>query len=332
MSQRHYHIGHLTKNTGTEAMHKNYKGEIFYMEGTPDIIKNKTEIPILDIPRGSQEYPEKLMHYEDMPEKLYVRGSLPDPNRPSAAIVGARAASPYGRMQAFRYARRLSEEGVQILSGMAYGIDTEAHKGALEGCGGTWAILGNGVDICYPAGNRALYHKILKAGCGVLSEQPPGVRARNYFFPARNRIISGLADLVLIVEAREKSGSLITAQWALDQGKAVFAIPGHVDEELSMGCHKLIYDGAGIAYTPEVLLRELGIDCEKIVKRKTKNELGLATDLKLVYSCLDLQPKSMEFLIQKTGLSPEKTGSLLLELKISGLAREIGRHYYVKAT
>ena len=126
----------------------------------------------------------------------------------------------------------------------------------------------------------------------------------------------------------------ITAQWALDQGKSVFAIPGPVTEELSMGCNKLIYDGAGIAYTPEILLRELGIDCEEIiVKVKTKNELGLATDLKLgAASCLDLQPKSVEFLIQKTGLSPEKVGGLLLELKISGLAREIGRHYYVKTT
>ena len=178
----------------------------------------------------------------------------------------------------------------------------------------------------------ALISVILREKCGILSEQPTGTRARNYFFPARNRIISGLADLVVIVEAREKSGSLITAQWALDQGKSVFAIPGPVTEELSMGCNKLIYDGAGIAYTPEILLRELGIDCEKIVKVKTKNELGLATDLKLVYSCLDLQPKSVEFLIQKTGLSPEKVGGLLLELKISGLAREIGRHYYVKTT
>lgn len=302
------------------------------MEGTLNIRKSDTEMFVREISKESPEYPQKLLHYEGMPEILYVRGTLPDPRRPAVAIVGARAASPYGRMQAFRYARRLSEEGVQILSGMAYGIDTEAHRGALEGEGGTWAVLGNGVDICYPSGNRALYQRILREKCGILSEQPTGTRARNYFFPARNRIISGLADLVVIVEAREKSGSLITAQWALDQGKSVFAIPGPVTEELSMGCNKLIYDGAGIAYTPEILLRELGIDCKKIVKVKTKNELGLATDLKLVYSCLDLQPKSVEFLIQKTGLSPEKVGGLLLELKISGLAREIGRHYYVKTT
>ena len=302
------------------------------MEETLNKMKGKREFPVREIEYKSSDYPEKLLHYKGMPEKLYVRGTLPDPNCPSVAIVGARAASPYGRIQAFRYAKRLSEEGVQILSGMAYGIDTEAHRGALEGRGGTWAVLGNGPDICYPSGNRSLYQRILRENYGVISEQPPGTKARNYFFPARNRIISGLADLVLIVEAREKSGSLITAQWALDQGKAVFAIPGPVNEELSMGCHKLIYDGAGIAYTPEILLGELGIDCEKIVKAKIKNELGLATDLKLVYSCLDLQPKSIEFLLQKTGLPPEKIGALLLELKISGLAREIGRHYYIKTT
>lgn len=126
------------------------------MEGTLNIRKSDTEMFVREISKESPEYPQKLLHYEGMPEILYVRGTLPDPRRPAVAIVGARAASPYGRMQAFRYARRLSEEGVQILSGMAYGIDTEAHRGALEGEGGTWAVLGNGVDICYPSGNRAL--------------------------------------------------------------------------------------------------------------------------------------------------------------------------------
>lgn len=124
------------------------------MEGTLNIRKSDTEMFVREISKESPEYPQKLLHYEGMPEILYVRGTLPDPRRPAVAIVGARAASPYGRMQAFRYARRLSEEGVQILSGMAYGIDTEAHRGALEGEGGTWAVLGNGVDICYPSGNR----------------------------------------------------------------------------------------------------------------------------------------------------------------------------------
>lgn len=295
-------------------------------------MEEKPEEKILRISSKSAEYPEKLNNYPKMPEILFVKGRLPDRKKPSIAIVGARACSTYGRIQAFRYAKVLSSAGVQIISGMAYGIDAEAHKGALEGGTATYAVLAGGVDICYPAGNKALYERILREGGGIISEQPPGMRARNYFFPARNRIISGLADMVLIVEAREKSGSLITAQWALDQGKTVYAIPGPVNEELSIGCHKLIYDGAGIAYSPEILLRELGMNYENKVKSDSKNDLGLASDLKLVYSCLDLRPKSTDFLIQKTGLPPEKIGSLLLELKLSGLVREIGRHYYIKET
>lgn len=288
------------------------------------------KIPIREVGTKDKEYPEKLCQYTGMPDKLYVRGTFPDPEKPTAAIVGARAATPYGRIQAFRYAKYLSEAGVQVISGMAYGIDTEAHRGALEGRGGTWAVLGNGPDICYPAGNRGLYQRILRTGGGIISEQTPGTKARNYFFPARNRIISGLADLVLIVEAREKSGSLITAQWALDQGKAVFAVPGPVNEERSMGCHKLIYDGAGIAYTPEILLREMGIEYENPVKIKTKNDLGLATDLKLVYSCLDLRPENLDYFIQKTGFSAGKTSGLLMQLQVLGLASEVGRQHYVR--
>ena len=295
-------------------------------------MEEKPEERIRQISSKSAEYPQKLNNYPKMPEILFAKGNLPDAKKPTAAIVGARACSPYGRIQAFRYAKILSSAGVQIISGMAYGIDAEAHKGALEGGTPTYAVLAGGVDICYPSGNRPLYARILRENGGILSEQPPGMRARNYFFPARNRIISGLADLVLIVEAREKSGSLITAQWALDQGKIVYAVPGAVNEALSMGCHKLIYDGAGIAYSPEILLRELGLNCENKVKSPEKNDLGLASDLKLVYSCLDLRPKSTDFLIQKTGLPPEKIGSLLLELKLSGLVREIGRHYYIKET
>ena len=295
-------------------------------------MEEKPEEKILRISSKSAEYPEKLNNYPKMPEILFVKGRLPDRKKPSIAIVGARACSTYGRIQAFRYAKALSSAGVQIISGMAYGIDAEAHKGALEGGTATYAVLAGGVDICYPAGNKALYERILREGGGIISEQPPGMRARNYFFPARNRIISGLADMVLIVEAREKSGSLITAQWALDQGKTVYAIPGPVNEDLSIGCHKLIYDGAGIAYSPEILLRELGMNYENKVKSDSKNDLGLASDLKLVYSCLDLRPKSTDFLIQKTGLPPRQIGSLLLELKLSGLIREIGRHYYIKET
>lgn len=149
-------------------------------------MEEKPEEKILRISSKSAEYPEKLNNYPKMPEILFVKGRLPDRKKPSIAIVGARACSTYGRIQAFRYAKVLSSAGVQIISGMAYGIDAEAHKGALEGGTATYAVLAGGVDICYPAGNKALYERILREGGGIISEQPPGMRARNYFFPARN--------------------------------------------------------------------------------------------------------------------------------------------------
>lgn len=294
----------------------------------------ETQNLIQKIDKNAKEYPEKLKNYGGMPEVLYIKGRLPDPKKPAIAIVGARSCSPYGRIQAFRFARTLSEAGVQVISGLAYGIDAEAHKGAIEGGTPTFGILGNGVDICYPAGNRFLYQRIVERGGGLISEFEPGTKARNYHFPIRNRIISALSDVVLVVEAKDKSGSLITARYALEQGKTVYALPGIVTEELSIGCHKLIYDGAGIAYSPEILLTEWGIlteNDEKTGKKaKEKEKLGLESDLKLVYSCLDLRPKSKEYLVNKTGLSASQLGNILMELELMGLISEAGRHHYVK--
>ncbi len=276
------------------------------------------------------EFPEKLKNYPDMPEELYVRGELPDSGKPSIAIVGARMCSAYGRIQAFRYAKELSCAGIQVISGLAAGIDSEGHKGALEGAVPTFAVLGNGADICYPLSNRSLYERIIREEGGILSEYPPGTRPRNYFFPARNRIISALADVVLVVEAKERSGSLITARFAMEQGKAVYALPGPVTEKLSLGCHQLIYDGAGIAYSPEILLLEWGITRVNKMKTKEKNNLGLARDSKLVYSCLDLRPKSLDEIIRQTDLPSAAVSNILLELQLLDLICEIGRHHYVR--
>lgn len=238
--------------------------------------------------------------------------------------------SPYGRIQAFRYAKALSSAGVQVISGLAQGIDAEGHKGALEGDTPTFAVMGNGADLCYPAANRPLYERILRENGGILSEYAPGTQPRSYYFPARNRIISGFSDAVLVVEAKEKSGSLITASCALEQGKAVYAVPGAVNDLLSVGCHKLIYDGAGIAYTPEIILEELGITSEVTENTKEKNKLGLASDLNMVYSCLDLRPKNLDYIVRKTGLSPGKISNCLVELQLLGLVQEKGRYYYTK--
>ena len=266
----------------------------------------------------------------DMPDTLYYLGRLPDGTKPSIAIVGARMCSPYGRTQAFCYARTLSSFGIQVVSGMAQGIDAEGHKGAIEGGTPTFAVLGSGVDICYPAANRRLYEAILENGGGIISEFPPGTKPIPWHFPARNRIISALSDVALIVEAKEKSGSLITAGFALDQGKNVYAVPGAVNDALSRGCHKLIYDGAGIAYCPEVLLAEWGITWQDSGKSEEKKKFVLAKDLDMVYSCLDLRPKNPDGIIEKTGFPPGKVNGILMELELMGLIREVGRRYYVR--
>ena len=282
------------------------------------------------ITKDDPEYPVKMKQYPSMPNKLYVKGRLPLAEKPAVAVIGARMCSPYGRIQAFRYAKVLSEAGIQIISGMALGIDSEGHKGALEGKMPTFAVLGSGVDVCYPRANRKLYERILWEGGGVISECLPGTQPMPWCFPARNRIISALADAVLIVEAKENSGSLITAGFALEQGKMVFAIPGAVTDALGRGCHKLIYDGAGIAYSPEIILEELEICTKTDIKSDEKNDLGLASDLNMVYSCLDLRPKNVDYIVRKTGFSPGQVSNYLIELMLQGLITECGKHYYTR--
>ena len=182
--------------------------------------------------------------------------------------------------------------------------------------------------MCYPNSNRWLYQRILEKGGGIISELPPGSPPVNWAFPARNRIISGLSDAVLVVEAKEQSGSLITANFALEHGHSVYALPGAVTEELSRGCNKLILDGAGIAYSPEIMLMEWGIEAKNRPQNVEKKKLGLAPDLDLVYSGLDLRPENLDNLIRKTGFSASKVCALLTELQLMGLVGETGRQYY----
>lgn len=206
-----------------------------------------------------QMYPERLRTLFDPPKHLYVRGRLPDASKRAVAIVGARECTLYGRDMARMFGFRLGEAGVQIISGMAKGVDGWAHQGALESGGETFAVLGCGVDICYPSVHQRLYESIVRRG-GVLSELPVGTRARAGFFPMRNRIISGLSDGILVVEARERSGSLITADAALEQGKDVFVIPGRIGDELSTGCNRLIRQGAVPVLSPSDILAYYGIE------------------------------------------------------------------------
>ncbi len=284
------------------------------------------------IDRDHPEYPDRLRKLSGMPACLYVNGRLPREDRPVVGIVGARRCTGHGAKAAREYARVFSSCGIQVISGMAMGIDGESHRGALEGHMPTYAVLGCGADICYPRCNEDLFREIPVEG-GIISEYPQGVPPVGRNFPARNRIISGFSDILLVIEARQKSGSLITVDCALEQGKTVFALPGRVTDPLSEGCNNLIAQGAGIALSPEIVLNELGMDTYTIGGKKgenKKNNLRLERDLELVYSCIGFQPTEYETLIARCGYPPERVLAGLAELRMLGLIEEVGKNYYVK--
>ena len=193
----------------------------------------------------------------------------------------------------------------------------------------TYGILGCGVDICYPGEHRGLYQDLIKKG-GVISEQSPGSPPLARYFPARNRIISGMADIVLVIEAKEKSGSLITADQALEQGKEVYALPGPVTSLLSQGCHRLIAQGAGILLSPEDLMETMGICLSKSRQNKSSEKKVLESPENMVYSCVDLFPKGLQELAQETKLAPEILMEELITLELQGFVKEISKNYYVK--
>lgn len=282
------------------------------------------------ISRDKKEFPKKLLELHDCPEGIYVKGKLPNPEKKTVAIVGARMCTPYGRAAASNFARVLAANDVQIISGLALGIDGAAHEGALLAGGETFGVLACGVDICYPRANIELYER-MKCHGGILSEEPPGYPPLARLFPKRNRIISALSDLVLVVEARKKSGSLITADFAIEQGRDLFAVPGRLEDELSRGCNELIFQGAGIALSPESLLEIMGKTKEKSDNSNSVMQNVLAREENIVYSCLSLQPKSLEELCREAGLPITAVMEAVMLLQLQGLVKEIGRNRYVKA-
>lgn len=208
--------------------------------------------------RIDEKYPEKLRHIYDAPAGLFYYGNLPDLKRPAIAIVGAREASGYGLASARYFAGALSEMGIDVISGLARGIDGEAHRGVLQeeenretengiNRGKTWGVLGCGLNICYPRENYGLFEEMKFRG-GILSEYGLDVKPEPWRFPMRNRIISGLSDGILVIEARERSGALITAEMGLEQGKNIYALPGRFNDPLSQGCHRLIQSGAKLVF------------------------------------------------------------------------------------
>lgn len=223
--------------------------------------KGKSKERIRSLKRRDREYPGRLREIPGAPAELYLLGRLPEEDRPAVAIIGARDCSEYGRYVASGLGAALARNGIQVISGMARGIDGIGQEAALDAGGSSFAVLGSGVDVCYPAGNRRLYEKLKSRG-GILSEYPPGTPPLSHHFPPRNRIVSGLADVVVVVEAREKSGTLITVDMALEQGREVYVVPGRVTDPLSVGCNRLLKLGAGLLLDLGEFLEEVWQICE----------------------------------------------------------------------
>ena len=275
-----------------------------------------------------KEYPSRLKNIGSPPYAIYYKGKLPKEQQKTAAIIGARECSQYGRAMADEYARELARQGIAIISGMARGVDSTGQWGALQAGGESYAVLGCGVDICYPREHFSLYQRLEKQG-GVLSEFPVGTEPLKSHFPARNRIISGLSDIVLVMEAKEKSGSLITADMALEQGKDVYALPGSATSKLSEGCHLLIKQGAGILISPEDLLLDMGISPKTSLTNQTENKNVLESEENIVYSCLNFQPLSPGYISAATKLPIQTVMDVLMRLELKGYIREVSKNNYV---
>lgn len=278
-------------------------------------------------------YPVMLKHIHDPPPVLYQMGPIDFQKLVSVAVVGSRRPTPYGLTVAEDIGRGLAGRGFNVVSGLARGIDTAAHRGALDCDGTTTAVYGSGLDIIYPRENRSLVERILKRGA-CLSEFPISTQPERLTFPRRNRIISGLSLATVVVEAGEKSGALITAEFALEQGREVFAVPGPISSRNSAGCHRLIKEGAHLFDSIDDLVAELAPFIESNPPMKTvdsgSEQACLSEEESAVLSFFKGEPLFLDELINYSGLPPQKAASLILSLELKGRVRQFPGKRYVR--
>lgn len=279
------------------------------------------------------DYPQKFVDIPDAPFGIFYKGELPNENSVSAAVIGARKCTEYGRYMAEKIAGELAQRGVDIISGMALGIDGMAQSAALKAGGKTYAVLGGGVDNIYPASNSELYYEILKNGA-VISEYAPGTKPQKWQFPIRNRLISALSDVVVVIEANEKSGTFSTVDMALEQGREVYAVPGRCTDCMSIGCNKLLRQGAGLAASAEDIICDLGWRDRLNPKNlgDSKIKLHLSQTAKDIYDVLDIIPMAQDDIIrilQQKGKSypAEQVSKALCELELRRAAMKISGGY-----
>ncbi|MEH6625463.1 MAG: DNA-processing protein DprA [Motiliproteus sp.] len=279
------------------------------------------------------DYPELLKELHDPPAVLYVLGDAALLSLPQIAIVGSRNATVYGREAAYQFAKQLSINGWVPTSGLARGVDAQAHLGALDGIGLTVAVMGTGIDSIYPKGHQALAQRIVDAGGAIISEYPLHTPPRAQNFPRRNRIISGLSMATLVVEASPNSGSLITARQALDQGREVFAIPGSIHNPLSKGCHELIRSGAKLVEQVNHMFEELAPQLSLLSSddswpvKESSDPVVLNSSERKLLDLIGYDLTSIDSLIDRSGFSAENAMSVLMELELKGLALSVAGGY-----
>ncbi|MEG0488304.1 MAG: DNA-processing protein DprA [Acinetobacter sp.] len=281
-------------------------------------IKQHSDFILLDT---EQQYPQQLLPYSNHPPILFGKGSFQNLSQPQIAIVGSRKPSPHGKQVAYDFAYYLSEKGFFITSGLAQGIDEAAHMGGLKNHR-TIAVVGSGLDIVYPSQNRHLQEQILQNSGSVISEYLPETQPIQRNFPHRNRIVSGLSLGVLVAEAQLGSGSLITAQTAAEQGKVIFAIPGHIYSEHHQGCHQLIREGAILVDHPEQIIEDLALPTQWHCAQRIENEKQtpeIPSHLFSIYQHLDWIGQDLDTLAIKLELNIAELTSYLMELELLGL-------------
>lgn len=280
---------------------------------------------------GDKGFPKQLTVMNEPPMGIYAIGNIPDSAYPMVSIVGSRRISDYGATVCHSIAKELAEAGIIVVSGMAMGIDAIAHKAAIEGGGETIAVLGTGVDVCYPLVNKSLYNEIKLNGC-ILSEFPLGTKAAPYNFPYRNRIIAALSRATVVVEAAEKSGSLITANKAIENSRVVMAVPGNITSALSKGCNNLIRRGCVPVTCTQDILDDLNIRLSKKELKKSEKELiPLAEDEKMLYDCINYEPISADELVEKLDMDTREITCLLTMLELKGCIRRLSGQKVVRS-
>ena len=283
---------------------------------------------------ADKEYPASLVEIYDPPLVLYIKGKVPETWPRGVAVVGSRETSHYGLENAKKLGYQLAYAGVPVISGLARGIDTAAHLGALAAKGTTWAVLGCGLDKMYPPENDALAAKIVESGGCLISELPLGTAPDKRTFPMRNRIVSGLSFGVLVIEAGRQSGALITARQALDQGRQVFAVPGRIDNPLAQGCHQLLKDGAKLVEGVEDILAELEflIPRESVTPTPRPLPANLTGDEEKVYAAIELDETPIDAITEATGLPSGTVSSALLRLEMRKLVRQLPGKVFVRTS